>query len=52
MIVYNWFDEPWPTRCGYVLQFLWAMGEWEADIAQDGDEMRVERFEGRVIGII
>jgi hypothetical protein len=52
MVVYNWLDEPWPARSGDVLQFLWAMGEWEAYIAQNGDEVRVERFECGVIGVV
>ena len=52
MVVYNWLDEPRPARGGDVLQFLWAMSEWEANIAQNGDEVRVERFEGGVIRVV
>ena len=28
------------------------MREWEADIAQNGDEVGVEGFQGRVIGVV
>lgn len=52
MLIYNWLDKTWPARGGDVLQLLRAMREWEADIAQNGDEVRVEGFQRGLIGVV
>ena len=42
-------DEPWPARCGDVAELEGVVGERPTDAVERGEEVGVERFEGRVV---
>ena len=52
VLIHNWLDKPWPACGGDVLQLFWAMCKWGAAVAQNGDKVCVEGFQGWLIGIV